>query len=104
MPTLSVDARLSERASALGRKPTKAMASSTRLRVSGFTCRVRLTTCETVETETPALRATSTMVAIGGAAPCWRRRKRLPFQPSLGPRAKTWPNDHQDQFELLAML
>src|ERR1700735_933416 len=74
MPTLSVEARLSERARALGRKRTKAIASSTSRAVSAFTWRVRLTTCETVETETPARRATSTIVDIGDNSGSERRR------------------------------
>src|SRR5438477_12901161 len=40
------------------------MACSTRRAVPGLTVRVRFTTCETVDTETPARRATSTIVAI----------------------------------------
>src|SRR6185295_1955692 len=40
------------------------MACSTSFAVPGLTVRVRFTTCETVDTETPARRATSTIVAI----------------------------------------
>ena len=40
------------------------MASSTAWRVWGSTGRVSFSTCETVATDTPALRATSAMVAI----------------------------------------
>src|SRR5882724_8202764 len=39
------------------------MACSTSRAVPGLTVRVRFTTCETVDTETPARRATSTIVA-----------------------------------------
>src|SRR5260221_12052631 len=39
------------------------MARSTRAAVATSTLRVRLTTCETVDVETPACRATSAMVA-----------------------------------------
>src|SRR5271166_5153340 len=41
----------------------RSIAACTARAVAGATFRVRLTTCETVETETPASRATSAIVA-----------------------------------------
>src|SRR5882724_83073 len=45
------------------------MACSTSRAVPGLTVRVRFTTCETVDTETPARRATSTIVATAFLGP-----------------------------------
>src|SRR4030095_6553793 len=46
------------------------MACSTSFAVPGLTVRVRFTTCETVDTETPARRATSTIVATAFLGAC----------------------------------
>jgi hypothetical protein len=55
----------SERAMVLCVYPVALIASMTTATVSSFTKRVPLITCDTVETDTPALPATSAMVATG---------------------------------------
>src|SRR5450432_2018227 len=72
MPTERVEAVLRARATMLGLKPTESITFCTARAVAGATRRVPLTTCETVETETPASRATSAMVAAN--APPWSNR------------------------------
>src|SRR5271170_5642629 len=63
IPTDWVDAVLSARATTLGLYPTESITAWTALAVAGATRRVPLTTWDTVETETPARRATSVIVA-----------------------------------------
>src|SRR5579875_755976 len=62
MPTVRVVEVASERASAFLEYPVASMASRTRSVSSGLTGRVRFSTCDTVEMETPALAATPAMV------------------------------------------
>src|SRR3954463_1407616 len=64
-PMVRVLRTASDRASELYRYPVTSTALSTRLRVSSLTCRVPLSTCDTVEPATPATRATSAIVAMG---------------------------------------
>ncbi len=71
-PTVCVRPAASDRATTLRRYPVFSMASSTRRRVAVSTLRVRLSTCETVDAETPASRATSPMVVTGAARFCPR--------------------------------
>jgi hypothetical protein len=61
----------SERASALGLYPTASIAALTSAVVSSLTLLVPFTTCETVAIETPAARATSAIVGIGGSSLGW---------------------------------
>src|ERR1700712_1641796 len=63
-PMVAVLAPASALAMVLTTKPVRAMASSTRRSVSGLIALVWFTTCETVETDTPASRATSAIVVI----------------------------------------
>jgi hypothetical protein len=65
MPTDLVRDVFSARATALGLKPVRAMTSRTARAVAGATRRVPLRTCDTVETETCACRAMSTIVIVG---------------------------------------
>src|SRR5688572_23711918 len=67
------------------------MACSTRSRPLALTCRVSLTTCETVVTETPARSATSLMVAMACS----------PFiaasgQAAIGPALAQGVDDHRN--------
>ncbi len=64
MPTLLLVDFASARASVLGVYPIRLMASRTTCLVSGLTKRVPFNTCETVDVETPATRATSAIVAM----------------------------------------
>ena len=64
-PMLSVLDRRMARAMASWRYPVLSIASITRLRVAGSTFLVPLKTCETVDVDTWANRATSTIVAMG---------------------------------------
>src|SRR3982750_4799586 len=68
-PRMRVWLVLRARATALGRKPSSAMARSTRARAPSLTGRVRFTTCDTVVNDTPARAATCLMVLTGSRSP-----------------------------------
>jgi hypothetical protein len=76
-PTLSVRPPARPRATGLGTKPSRAMASSTAARLSSLTMAVPLRMRDTVAADTPALAATISSVTLAAPPSAVRRAFRL---------------------------